>query len=128
MKKFKMDNSVKEQADVICYAFSPDLLNATESELREFLKVLASYFPKTENGDGMYKPMNNEIYINTFNSAYSNVRTLIDEKRTKKRHSQILWVSIFTLIVLIATLANTIYTQDKSNELHQLPSPNNALS
>ena len=128
MKIFKKDNTVKEQADVICYAYSPDLLSATESELREFLTVLASYFPKTENGDGMYRPMDNENYINTFNNAYSNVRTLIDEKRTKKRHSQILWVSIFTLIVLIATLVNTIYTQDKSNEQHQLPLPNKALN
>ncbi|MFQ2636770.1 hypothetical protein ACK3ZK_18010 [Aeromonas caviae] len=111
MKKFKMDNSLKEQADVICYAFSPDLLNATESELKEFIKVLSSYFPKSENGDGMYKPMDNVTYISTFNNAYSNVCYLINEKRKKNRHRQMLGISILTLIVLLATLANTIYTQ-----------------
>lgn len=128
MKEFKMDNTVKEQADVFCYAFSGDLLSATESQLEEFLNVLAFYFPKTENGDGLYKPIENPSYINIFNNAYANVCALIDKKRAKRRHRQILWISVLTLIVLVATLANTIYTQGKSSVQHQLPSPNKVLN
>ena len=121
MKKFSYENTVKQQADVICYAFSPDLLDASESELRDFLNVLSSHFPKTDNGEGGYKPMDNEAFLNTFNNAYSNVCKLIEERRIKKRHSQILWVSVFTLAVLVATLANTICSQSKPAQ-----APNNS--
>lgn len=39
MKKYIFENTVKQQADVLCYAFSPDLIDASEKELKEFLKV-----------------------------------------------------------------------------------------
>jgi hypothetical protein len=52
MKKFNFENTGKQQADIICYAFSPDLIDASENELRNLLKVLSAHFPKTENGEG----------------------------------------------------------------------------
>ena len=113
MKKFIYEKTVKQQAEVICYAFSADLIDASESELRDFLKVLSSHFPKTDNGDGAYKPIQDPAFLNTFNNAYSNVCNLIEDRRIKKRHDQIFWISIFTLLVLVATLVNTIYTQVK---------------
>ncbi len=118
MNKFKYENTVKQQADVICYAFSDELLDASESELRSFLKVLSKHFPKTENGEGGFKPMENQIFLNTYNNAHANVCKLIEEKRTKKRHCQLFLVSVFTLAVLIATLANTVYVQS-STGAHQ---------
>lgn len=111
MKKFAYADTCKQQADVICYAFSSDLIDASENDLRDFLKVLSRHFPKTDNGDGGYKPMDNEPFLNTFNNAYSNVCNLIEERRIKKRHCQIFWVSAVTLFVLVATLVNTIYMQ-----------------
>ena len=36
MKKYIFENTVKQQADVLCYAFSPDLIDASEKELKEF--------------------------------------------------------------------------------------------
>lgn len=121
MKKYVYENTVVQQSDVICYAFSPDLIDGSEKELRDFLKVLSQHFPKTDNGQGGYKPMDNDTFLTTFNSAYSNVCKLIEEKRKKKRHGQIFWVSALTLLILIATLANTIYMQIKStpNETKQ---------
>jgi hypothetical protein len=127
MKKFKMDNSMIEQAEVFCYAFSPELLEATEYELKTFLKALASHFPRTDNGIGGHKPTGNEFDLNIFNNAYSNVCALIKEKRAKRRHCQILWISVFTLIVLVGTLANTVYTQTKMGDQQQLAPPKNTL-
>ena len=122
MKRYTDEDSVKQQADVLCYAFSPDLLNASEADLREFLSDLARNFPKTENGDGMYKPMGNDHYLNVFNSAYTNVRLLIESKQAKRRHAHLVWCSVATLAVLIGTLANTIYEQCKTTTQQATPS------
>ncbi len=85
MKQYTYENTVKQQADVLCYAFSPDLIDASENELKQFSQVLCQHFPKTKNGDGLFKPMDNQAYINIFNNAYSNVFRLIEAKRTKRR-------------------------------------------
>lgn len=122
MKKFSKDNSSTEQADVLCYAFSPDLLHATESDLNEFLDVLAFYFPKTEAGEGNYKPMDNPTYLNTFNSAYANVRLLIEERRLKRRHRETTLVAVSTLIILALTLGYDIF----SNCITKYQQPQNA--
>jgi hypothetical protein len=74
------------RADVICYAFSPDLLDASTKELLSFLKILSQYFPKTDNGDGGFRPMDNQSYIDTFNSAHQHVCELIAAKRAQARH------------------------------------------
>ena len=74
------------RADVICYAFSPDLLDASTKELLSFLKILSQYFPKTDNGDGRFRPMDNQSYIDTFNSAHQHVCELIAAKRAQARH------------------------------------------
>lgn len=115
MKRYTYENTVKQQADVLCYAFSPDLIDASENELKQFLQVLCQHFPKTENGDGLFKPMDNQAYINTFNNAYSNVFRLIEAKRTKRRHRQMFWLALLTLLVLAVTLGNDIYTERQSN-------------
>lgn len=115
MKRYTYENTVKQQADVLCYAFSPDLIDASEMELRQFLQVLCQHFPKTDNVDGLFKPMDNQTYLNTFNSAYSNVYQLIEAKRIKKRHWQMFWLALLTLVVLAVTLGNDIYAQGKSN-------------
>lgn len=109
MKKYIYDGTVNQQRDVICYAFSPDLIDASEEDLGAFLKVLSLNFPKTDNGkddngEKVYRPMDNIESLNTFNSAYINVVRLIELRKAKKRHSHILWVSIGTLIILALTL------------------------
>ena len=114
MRKFDYDNTVKQQADVICYAFSPDLLDASERELKNFLKVLSQYFPKTDNGEGGYKPMDNQALHGNFNSAHRHVCELIASKREKKRHLWVLGVSIGTFLVLSATLWHRIESQHES--------------
>tara|TARA_R110001599_G_scaffold352750_1_gene588448 strand:+ start:825 stop:1259 length:435 start_codon:yes stop_codon:yes gene_type:complete len=111
MKRYEYDGSVKQQADVICYAFSPDLLDASEKELKSFLKMLSRYFPQTDNGEGGYEPMDNRALLDTFNSAHRHVCELIDSKRAQKRHRWLLGVSIATLLVLAATLGNTVVVQ-----------------
>ena len=121
MKQYTYENTVKQQADVLCYAFSPDLLDASEKELKTFLQVLCQHFPKTENGDGLFKPMDNQTYISTFNNAYSNVVHLIEAKRIKKRHWQMFWLALLTFLVLAVTLGNDIYTQSKNNNLQSQP-------
>lgn len=100
---------------MICYAFSPDLLDASERDLKDFLKVLSQYFPKTANGEGGHKLIPNDQLLNGFNLAYSNVCKLIADRQAKKRHYQIFWMSVLTLLVLVVTLANTICVQTKSN-------------
>lgn len=120
MKKFDYDGSVKQQADVICYAFSPDLLDASEKELKSFLKVLSEHFPKTNNGEDGYKPMENQALHRNFNSAHRHVCELIASKREKKRHSWVLAVSIGTFLVLSATLWHRIEPQ-------QAPILNNSI-
>jgi hypothetical protein len=110
VRKFDYDGSVKQQEDVICYSFSPDLLDASEKELKEFLKVLSEYFPKTDNGEGGYKLMNNQALHGNFNSAHRHVCELISSKREKKRHLWVLAVSIGTFLVLSATLWHRIET------------------
>jgi hypothetical protein len=98
MKRFEYDGSVKQQANVICYAFSPDLLDASEKELKGFLKMLSRYLPKTDNGEGGYEPMENRALLDTFNSAHRNVCELISSKKAHKRHCWLLAVSIATLL------------------------------
>jgi len=112
MKKYEYDGSVKQQADVICYTFSPDLLDASEKELKSHLEVLSRHFPKTENGEGGYEPMENRALLDTFNSAHRHVSELIASKRAQKRHRWLLAVSIATLLVLAATLGNTVAVQN----------------
>lgn len=111
MKRYKYDATVKQQADVICYAFSPDLLDASEKELQSFLKILSRYFPLTDNGEGGYKPMESRALLDTFNSAHRHVCELIASKRAQNRHRWLLGVSIATLLVLAATLGNTVVVQ-----------------
>jgi hypothetical protein len=77
--------------------------------------VLCQHFPKTENGKGIFKPMDNQAYLNTFNNAYSSVVQLIEAKRTRRRHCQMFWLALLTLLVLVATLGNDIYAQKKGN-------------
>ncbi|GAC03278.1 hypothetical protein [Paraglaciecola chathamensis] len=115
MKRYTYENTVKQQADVLCYAFSPDLIDASEKELKQFLQVLCQHFPVTENGGGLFKPMDNLAYINTFNNAYSNIYRLIEAKSTKKRHWQMLWLALLTLVVLAVTLGHDIYIEKQSN-------------
>lgn len=110
MKRFVYENTGEQQADVICYAFSEDLINASEDELRDFLKVLSRHFPKTDNGNGGYRPMNNESLLNTFNNAYSNVCNLIEERRVNNRHRALFWVSFSTLVVLVATFVSNLHS------------------
>ena len=112
MKTYEYNGSVKQQEDVICYAFSSNLLDASEKELKSFLKILSQYFPKTDNGEGGYKPMENKAFIDTFNSAHRHVCELIASKRAQKRHRWLLGVSIATLLVLATTLGNTVFVQD----------------
>lgn len=114
MKKFEYDNSVKQQADVICYAFSPELLDASEKELKSFLKVLSQHFPKTDNGEGGYKPIENQALQGNFNSAHRHVCELIVSKREKKKFLWILAVSLGTFLVLSATLWHRVESQDVS--------------
>jgi hypothetical protein len=57
--------------------------------------------------------MENPNLLSTFNNAYSNICSLIEERRIKKHHCQIFWVSLLTLLVLVATVANTIYGQNQ---------------
>jgi hypothetical protein len=116
MNQYEYDGSVKQQGDVICYAFSPDLLDASTKELASFLKILSRYFPKTENGDGGYRPMDNQSFIDTFNSAHRHVCELIATKRAQTRHRWLLGVSIATLLVLAVTLGNTLYVQNAESE------------
>lgn len=97
--------------DVICYAFSPDLIDSTEDELIEFLSILSQHFPKTENGNGGFKIQESKALLNSFNNAYTNVCQNIESKRIKKRHGQMFWLSLFTLLTLATTLAYTICTQ-----------------
>ena len=111
MKQYIFDGSVRQQADVICYAFSPDLLDASTTELLGFLTILSQHFPKTDNGDGEFRPMDNRPLIDTFNSAHRHVCELIAAKRAEARHRWLLGVSIATFLVLAITLANTLFIQ-----------------
>ena len=108
MRKFEYDNSVNQQRNVLCYAFHPDLLDASEKDLKEFLVVLSNYFPKTDDGNGDFKPMDNSSLFNTWNNAYSNVCSLIKEHQEKRRNRNV--VSILTLFVLSATLWHRVST------------------
>ncbi len=112
MRQYEYDGSVTQQNDVICYAFSPDLLEASEKELKSFLQTLCRHFPKTENGEGGYKPMENQALLETFNSAHRYVCELIRTKRAQKRHWWIFAVSFATLVVLSLTLAHSVYVQN----------------
>lgn len=127
MKTYIYESSVKQQADVLCYAFSPDLIDASEKELTKFLQVLCQHFPKTENGEGSFKPMENQAYLNTFNSAYSNVFRLIETKRTKSRHRQMFWLALLTLVVLAVTLGNDLYSENHEPKDQSSPALNKQL-
>ena len=109
VRKFRYDGTGMQQADAICYAFSPDLLDASEEELREFLAVLSQHFPRTDNGQGGFTPMtDNEPLLACFNTAHRHVCELIAVRRETFRHRWILGVSIGTLFVLVATLAHQV--------------------
>jgi hypothetical protein len=123
MKKFVYENSVAQQRNVICYSFHPDLLDATEEELKEFLQVLCSHFPKTSDGKGGYMPMLSERVVDSWNSAYSNVYRLIQEKKAVSQHRQIIATSVLTVVILALTLAWSIYhTEPTGDPLATKPS------
>lgn len=113
LKKFTYDASAKQQADVICYAFSPDLLDASEAQLKDFLKILSQHFPKAGNGEGGYKPVENQALHGNFNSAHRHVCELIASKREKKRHWWVLAVSFGTFLVLSATLWHRVESKNE---------------
>ncbi|KNC65634.1 hypothetical protein [Pseudoalteromonas ardens] len=128
MRKFKYDNSVSQQRNVICYAFHPDLLDASEKELKEFLVVLSNYFPRTDDGNGDFMPMDNSSFVNTWNNAYNNVCSLIKEHREKRRNRNILCVSVLTLVVLSATLWHRLSTTSATEMSNVQQSTFNGLS
>jgi hypothetical protein len=105
MRKFEYDETGAQQQDVICYAFSPDLLLATEKELKKFLEVLSHHFPKTDKEDGTSSVMiESPRLLSTFNSAHQHVCELIQRKREAKRYCITFTLSIITLLVLAGTL------------------------
>ncbi|UOD30726.1 hypothetical protein INH39_02990 [Massilia violaceinigra] len=127
MKNFVYENTGVQQGDVICYAFSPDLIDASEKELKHFLSVLSQHFPKTENGVDVFKPMDNQPLLATFNSAYQNVTMLIADRKEKSRYFWSILLSALTFCILVATLLNTFYVQGKGSNPHVEKLPNKLM-
>lgn len=118
MNKFTYDNTGRQQEAVLCYAFHPDLLDASLDELRSFLQVLSLYYPRviTKSEDSSEidntKLSANITLMDIHQRAYSNVKGLIDAKVSEKRHSQLFWLSLTTLVVLTITLLNDFMEGD----------------
>jgi len=109
VQTFEYDNSMKQRGEVLCYSFHPDLLEASEKELKAFLGVLSKYFPSETNPWGGQQPMYSEISLKIWNNSYSNVCRLIQEKKAAVRHHQIIATSVLTVVILALTLAWSIY-------------------
>lgn len=99
---------------MILYAFSPEMLSASEKYMVEFLRVLSRYIPARDT------PWNEESQaVNSgtpvhddWERAYKHVSALIKEKQEAKRHWRLFWLSFISITVLAAGLAYRIFVSD----------------
>lgn len=123
-KKFKSNNTTVEMHNVIAYSFDSDLLYASESDLKEHLKILCSYFPRTINDNQARdeKPIyENSNLIDVWHKAHQTVTTILQKHKDRKRFIIIASISLLTLVVLTATLTHRVlYTSKQHVSLKQL--------
>lgn len=83
-------NSVEKQQAYICHAFSPELLNAGVSELEEYLKELASVYPKLGSDEKGYKvQIESPLLFQNYLSAHSHVCHLRKKDEQQQRSTEI---------------------------------------
>lgn len=126
MKQFEFTNLNTQRDEVICYAYSLDVANGSKKELEKFYNVLLQYFPHSETDDGVRKP-HDHLWDNTqqWHAARSHVASIIDDHKTKSRHRAMWWVGALTLLVLVATLFDTVRSRQ---QVVVCPAPKPALT
>ncbi len=111
MKTFIYNNTVEQQNEVLCHAYSLDLLNAGTNELETFYKVLVQHYPHFDT-DGQKSPHDHSWpATQQWHAARSHVAKLIEDRKTKSRVWWTFGVAAATLIVLVLTLAETMWSR-----------------
>lgn len=118
MKTFIFDNTNLQRDEVICYSYSLDVANTSIGQLEKFYMLLLRYFPHSED-NGRVKPHEHN-WDNTqqWHAARDHVAKLIEGRKHKSHHWQILGVAFFTLIVLCATLIDTVISRPGAGALN----------
>ena len=145
MKTFTFSNTQAQRNEVIFYTFHPDLIDASEKQLKEHIKILCKHTP------GVSTPFENEsgeksITINpdapifqTWQAAAQHAQQLLREKVATNSHWRMFYVSLLSLVVVFFSLLyNTTalnkkiesmqQTQEKLQELYELKLPKNTPS
>ena len=114
MKKFELNSTNEQRDEMILYAFSSDVLSASERDLTSFLKVFNQYLPKRDTPwSEESKAVNSGTPIHdNWLMAHDRVSSLIKEKRESKRHWRMFSLSLLSIIVLALSISYRILVSD----------------
>lgn len=116
MKSFFYENSIAQKKEVICYAYSLDVLRANTRNLENFYNLLVQHYPHFD-ADGQKSPYDHTSDVTQqWHSARSHVAKLIDDRKTKVRHWQMWVIGFLTLCVLVAILVETAWSKQPRSE------------
>lgn len=125
MKQFEFTNLNTQSDEVICYAYSLDVANGSKKELEKFYSVLLQYFPHSET-KGVRVPYDHLLdHTQQWHAARSHVASIIDDHKAKSRHRAMWRVGALTLLVLVATLVDTVRSR---GQVVVPPAPKPALT
>lgn len=101
MKKFTFEKSAAQRDEMISYAHSGELLNASIDDIKKFLAIFTQHFPQiaTETDPERAK----------WRAAHAHIISILNSKETKKTNKISIAVQILILLVLLLTLLFQVY-------------------
>lgn len=114
MKQFQYNNTTDQRNEIICYAYSLDVVHGSVKDLKKFYNVLIQYFPHTENKGGCTPYDHNLDYTQQWHAARSHVASIISDHKAESRHWMMWWIGALTLFVLTITLVDTVLSRGQA--------------
>jgi hypothetical protein len=114
MKKFELNNKSDQRDEMVLYAFSSDVLTASEKELVSFLKVFNKYIPTRDTPwSDQSKAVNSGTPIhNNWLIAHDRISSLIKEKQESQWHWRMFCLSLLSIFVLTSSIGYRILVSE----------------
>ena len=122
MKKFSYEDKASQLNEMLCYAHSYELEQGDIREIEEFLLALHKHFPRTIHANGRETPFEEDNFsTQQWRAAIAHVNRIIESRKAENRHRWVLGVSMATLLILILTLAYSIWTGERKDTTGENP-------
>jgi hypothetical protein len=114
MKEFEFNDKSYQRDEMILYAFSSDVLTASEKELVSFLKVFNKYIPTRDtpwNDQSKRVDSSTPVHDNWL-TAHDRISFLIKEKQESQRHWRMFWLSLISILVLTSSIVYRVHVSE----------------